>query len=100
MAGTDPGENGVSPAVSPTPDGASETSQTQDSRSAGSGGHGHGPVMALTVGAIGVVFGDIGTSPLYAMREALSKLTIADLLDQDPASLAAIAPHASGPVAA
>ena len=72
MAGTDPGENGVSPAVSPTPDGASETSQTQDSRSAGSGGHGHGPVMALTVGAIGVVFGDIGTSPLYAMREALA----------------------------
>jgi KUP system potassium uptake protein len=26
--------------------------------------------VALTVGAIGVVFGDIGTSPLYAMREA------------------------------
>ena len=23
------------------------------------------------IGAIGVVFGDIGTSPLYAMREAL-----------------------------
>jgi len=26
---------------------------------------------ALTLGSIGVVFGDIGTSPLYAMREAL-----------------------------
>src|SRR5690606_18716878 len=26
----------------------------------------------LIVGAIGVVFGDIGTSPLYAMREALA----------------------------
>ncbi len=26
---------------------------------------------ALTIGAIGVVFGDIGTSPLYAFREAL-----------------------------
>ncbi len=26
---------------------------------------------ALTLGALGVVFGDIGTSPLYAMREAL-----------------------------
>ncbi|MDO9248856.1 MAG: KUP/HAK/KT family potassium transporter, partial [Phenylobacterium sp.] len=26
---------------------------------------------ALALGAIGVVFGDIGTSPLYAMREAL-----------------------------
>ncbi len=31
---------------------------------------GHG-FWALTVGAIGVVFGDIGTSPLYALREAL-----------------------------
>jgi KUP system potassium uptake protein len=26
--------------------------------------------LGLTVGALGVVFGDIGTSPLYAMREA------------------------------
>jgi KUP system potassium uptake protein len=40
-------------------------------------GHGHGPVsarsssrtMKLSLAAIGVVFGDIGTSPLYAMRE-------------------------------
>lgn len=37
---------------------------------------GHSPVagatnLALTIGAIGVVFGDIGTSPLYAFREAL-----------------------------
>ena len=34
-------------------------------------GHGHN-FWALALGAIGVVFGDIGTSPLYAMREALS----------------------------
>ena len=27
---------------------------------------------ALSLGAVGVVFGDIGTSPLYAMREALA----------------------------
>jgi len=27
---------------------------------------------ALTLGSIGVVFGDIGTSPLYAFREAVS----------------------------
>ena len=27
---------------------------------------------ALTLGSVGVVFGDIGTSPIYAMREALS----------------------------
>ncbi len=28
-------------------------------------------LVALTVGAIGVVYGDIGTSPIYALREAL-----------------------------
>lgn len=28
-------------------------------------------LAALTLGAVGVVYGDIGTSPLYAMREAL-----------------------------
>jgi len=33
-----------------------------------SGGH-QGSKIALTVGAIGIVFGDIGTSPLYAFRE-------------------------------
>ncbi|HEY1637922.1 MAG TPA: KUP/HAK/KT family potassium transporter, partial [Rhizomicrobium sp.] len=26
---------------------------------------------ALTLGALGVVFGDIGTSPLYAMRKSI-----------------------------
>ena len=35
-------------------------------------GHGKQSFTALALGAIGVVFGDIGTSPLYAMREALS----------------------------
>ncbi|MDD2764094.1 MAG: KUP/HAK/KT family potassium transporter [Opitutaceae bacterium] len=30
--------------------------------------------MALTVGALGVVFGDIGTSPLYTMRECIAHL--------------------------
>jgi len=30
-----------------------------------------GRMAALTVGALGVVFGDIGTSPLYAMRESV-----------------------------
>jgi KUP system potassium uptake protein len=32
--------------------------------------HGHG-IAALTLGAVGVVYGDIGTSPIYAFREAL-----------------------------
>jgi len=35
---------------------------------------------ALTLGSIGVVFGDIGTSPLYAFREALA-LSAGDGLD-------------------
>ncbi|MBO6527183.1 KUP/HAK/KT family potassium transporter, partial [Erythrobacter sp.] len=37
------------------------------------GGHGRsGSRAALAVGAIGIVFGDIGTSPLYAFRETFS----------------------------
>jgi len=32
----------------------------------------HGSTAALVLGAIGVVFGDIGTSPLYALKEAFS----------------------------
>ena len=37
-------------------------------------GHGHAKtgLPALVVGAIGVVFGDIGTSPLYTLKEAFS----------------------------
>jgi KUP system potassium uptake protein len=34
-------------------------------------GHGKSGFYLLTLGAIGVVFGDIGTSPLYSLREAL-----------------------------
>jgi len=32
----------------------------------------HAGFYALTLGAVGVVFGDIGTSPIYALREALA----------------------------
>ncbi len=32
----------------------------------------HGGKVALTLGALGVVFGDIGTSPLYAMKETFA----------------------------
>jgi KUP system potassium uptake protein len=35
----------------------------------------HGSVVALTLGSIGVVYGDIGTSPLYALREAIIAAT-------------------------
>jgi KUP system potassium uptake protein len=33
---------------------------------------GHGSLLTLTLGSIGVVYGDIGTSPLYALRESLA----------------------------
>ena len=33
-------------------------------------------LLALTVGSIGVVYGDIGTSPLYAFREAVNAATV------------------------
>ncbi len=32
-------------------------------------------LLALTIGAIGVVYGDIGTSPIYAFRESLKAVT-------------------------
>src|SRR5690606_4467172 len=31
------------------------------------------PFLALALGSVGVVFGDIGTSPLYAFRDALGE---------------------------
>ncbi len=34
-------------------------------------GHRHAGFWGLTLGAIGVVYGDIGTSPLYAVRESV-----------------------------
>src|SRR5438128_4804250 len=35
-------------------------------------GSGRASFWALTIGSVGVVYGDIGTSPLYAFREAIS----------------------------
>ena len=76
MAGAPPEGEGAPPAP------PQATDATVPSTPAGSGhtpghGAGHGEAatrakfLALTVGAIGVVFGDIGTSPLYALREAI-----------------------------
>lgn len=51
----------------PPPEAAGDAPQQRTS------GHGaKSGFLGLTVGAIGVVFGDIGTSPLYAMRESLA----------------------------
>ncbi|MGL6042650.1 MAG: KUP/HAK/KT family potassium transporter, partial [Sandaracinobacteroides sp.] len=38
--------------------------------------HPQAGLALLTIGAIGVVFGDIGTSPLYAFREALGQAAV------------------------
>ncbi|MEO6360164.1 MAG: potassium transporter Kup [Sphingomicrobium sp.] len=38
----------------------------------GHAGHAQGPLAKLAVGAIGIVFGDIGTSPIYAFRETFA----------------------------
>jgi KUP system potassium uptake protein len=38
----------------------------------GHNGHGNVGLTGLVVGAIGVVFGDIGTSPLYTLKEAFT----------------------------
>jgi len=50
-------------------------------------GHGATPVksafLALTVGSVGVVYGDIGTSPLYALREAVSASTGGGAITRD-----------------
>ena len=37
----------------------------------GNGSHARTDAFALTLGSVGVVYGDIGTSPLYAFREAV-----------------------------
>ena len=45
-----------------------DASPAQDDSHAGHG-HASDGMLKLAVGAIGIVFGDIGTSPLYAFRE-------------------------------
>jgi KUP system potassium uptake protein len=35
-------------------------------------GHAHGRPLTLIIGALGIVYGDIGTSPLYAIKECFS----------------------------
>ena len=56
---------------------AADADASHPAHSAPDSGAGHAlprfGMAALTIGAIGVVFGDIGTSPLYAFREALGQ---------------------------
>jgi KUP system potassium uptake protein len=50
----------------------SETGAAEESADAHGHGHGHGSLAKMAVGAIGIVFGDIGTSPIYAFRETFA----------------------------
>ena len=43
----------------------------------------HSALPAMIVGSIGVVYGDIGTSPLYALRKSLSHAAKADILTEE-----------------
>lgn len=47
-------------------------------------GHHHGGIIALAIGAVGVVFGDIGTSPIYAFRETFASHHGAPGIQVDP----------------
>ncbi len=74
MAGASPqGEDGAAAAAanSQTPADKLVAPAHPHPAAAGEGGHVKAGKWGLIIGAIGVVFGDIGTSPLYAMREAL-----------------------------
>jgi KUP system potassium uptake protein len=63
------GNQGGSPPVAPTT--GSDPNRTRQKADA----HPTGRRLAvLTLGALGVVYGDIGTSPLYALRECFSEL--------------------------
>ena len=73
MVGAPPqGEDGKPAAAnSPNPQDKSVAPAHPHPAAAGEGGHVRAGKWGLIIGAIGVVFGDIGTSPLYALREAI-----------------------------
>jgi KUP system potassium uptake protein len=51
---------------------ASADAAVPEAREVAAGPNPHGKLVPLTLGAIGIVFGDIGTSPLYAFRETFA----------------------------
>ena len=57
----------------------------KDAGSVGHSAHGHGTsaFWGMTLGSIGVVYGDIGTSPLYALRESLAHTKTAGVTASD-----------------
>ena len=51
---------------------ASSAAALPDVRDPPPGHHPQGSLLKLTLGALGIVFGDIGTSPMYAFRETFA----------------------------
>jgi len=54
------------------PESVTSTAASAEARSAGNGPDAPPSPVALALGSVGVVYGDIGTSPLYAFREAVN----------------------------
>jgi KUP system potassium uptake protein len=54
--------------MSISPTGGAESAPPEDLAH----GHAQGPLYKLAIGAIGIVYGDIGTSPIYAFRETFA----------------------------
>ena len=65
-----PPQSSPPPGAAPPPPPAPPTDEAE--RADKTGSHHHANPWALVIGAIGVVFGDIGTSPLYAIKECFS----------------------------
>ena len=65
-------------------EGLSGSAATDSEPEKGDEDYSHGSVWSLTLGSIGVVYGDIGTSPLYALRESLAHThTAGGIVEQD-----------------
>ncbi len=81
------------PSQAAAPDAAGHISEaTTDAAPAGTphASVGRSAFLALAVGSLGVVFGDIGTSPLYAFRSALLAMQTPDELKGGSKNIAAI----------
>ena len=67
-----PGGHAAGPAAACAPAATDGHGNGNGHAAAHSGGSVHGgPMRVLALGALGVVFGDIGTSPLYALKQTL-----------------------------
>ena len=64
----------TSPSTPPAAAPEAAPAQKEPPSAPGHSGHGHPKkLLPLAIGALGIVYGDIGTSPLYAMQECFAK---------------------------